>query len=663
MKIPSLLFILVWSVVWLLPLSGQEYTWTGEGLSPDFSNEDNWMGGEAPTPSGTANELFFGDSENYFPYVDQGSYRFRKLIVTADAKEGYELDGSSLSAYYLTTSGIVPEISNQSLFLLTILNDISFDRNGSGSRSVLFDTGRSGILWTGFGSYPGTLTFTKQGSGTLEIRGSQSNGEGTVTHMMLGGRLLFDLTQGATVRDGTVFSSSTASHGFLVEIQGEDQVLSLATPVWGGNAQGGGSVANRYRFAGAGEDGLTVTLATLGNRIGGNWSTQHFELSNATLTLTSAPSLTNGLLGGSNGYRITVNDGVKTGFATLNENNEMVRYTGYTELPSGSWSSSTNYVTTGGTVTNNSNNSFHSLTIQGAGILQGTGYITSGVFLMEEGVVGDYVIDKELFQYTHIHQYSMTGKIVLKQFRNNANNILVKAGPGTVEIHESVDTSYLSRGIWVQQGTLLLNGAVRSVGDFQVQYDAVLAGKGHIGGGTTGWYSGVTHSHVEILGGAILDATNAGGVKALSIDGVLTLDRDSSFRMRLTQDRGDPLSVKTPDIETPPATIVTLNGNLELTLEYAPTLFEWIVLLRTDGTMEGEFLTYNNQFFGGENGNLLTLSYGDNEYEFRIVYDYNPGGEFSRAVALQAIPEPESIALLTGLALASLIVWSRRRTA
>ncbi len=652
-KYPVAIFVMMfYAVCSLCVVEASEHYWTGSSeLSSDFSNSENWD--VAPNISGVSNDLIFGISDEYSPYVDQ-EIRVQSLIITRDSEQSYVFDGSTLVIYNESSSE--RKISNLGLYELVINNGIRFDRHPWYSANTIFDTGTAGIQWNGEGYFPHTTTFRKEGSGTLHVTGVQdgvASGAGVVSYQLASGRLRFDLNAGATIRSGSNVSMTGSA---VFEIQGSSENISLGAIGVGGNNSSG-------RFVASGDGDMEITASSFSTRSAGSWSTYHIDLSGATVSFITAPNLNWGLITaaiGSTGPEVTVKQGGTTGFATLGgpEGKTLVRYNDYdastTVGESVVWNSSNNFMTTGGDWTVNTNG-FNTLTIRGAGKLTGTS-TTGRAILMEEGVMGDYTIDVALGGYFHVHQYSMQGNLILnKLVATGSNNLLVKTGPGTVVVTDAVSAN-LGRGIYVQQGRLQMNGTILSPGIVSVQYEAVLGGSGSLGGGSS--WTGNNRNYVVVSDGGSLDGTNADGADALTIIGSLEMTRDAQYQMTLAADRGNPLTViKDHPISIPSA--VALNGNLALTLDYVPNLNEWIVLLRTDGLIDGEFLSYNNKHFGGSLSDLLTLSYNEQDYGFRIVYDHDLGGGYS-AVALQAIPEPSTVALLAGLTLVG-VVWMRRQ--
>lgn len=202
----------------------------------------------------------------------------------------------------------------------------------------------------------------------------------------------------------------------------------------------------------------------------------------------------------------------------------------------------------------------------------------------------------------------------------------------------------------VQEGPLQLDGGLTRVANVYVYNTATLSGQGTIG------EASAHYTPVRVLDGGTLDASNH-LTKALTIVGTLRLDKEATYKMTILDNTNAALHVtKDPLVVTP---VVNLSGDLSLTLAsgYTHVANSWIHLLTTDGLIDGEFLTVNNQYFSGSSGDEFMLG----GYEFRIVYDHDLGGDVT-AVALQAmtIPESETVALLIGMTLAG-VVWARRR--
>ncbi len=167
------------------------------------------------------------------------------------------------------------------------------------------------------------------------------------------------------------------------------------------------------------------------------------------------------------------------------------------------------------------------------------------------------------------------------------------------------------------------------------------------------------YSFVQIFDGGTIEADNH-EKKALDITGSLTIATDGTLRKALHENPTfDALHVRSTATDA----VVNLAGNLELSLHYAPTLYDWIVLLSTDGNITGSFETVNGVSLFGEDNDFFILTYSSESYLFQISYDYDLGGG-ETAVALQyaAIPEPQTVAFLAG-AMGLMLVFLRRRRA
>ncbi len=339
---------------------------------------------------------------------------------------------------------------------------------------------------------------------------------------------------------------------------------------------------------------------------------------------------------------------------------------------------------------------------------------------MEEGA-GDWTID--LFSLARgrsgarIMQHSTDGVLIISSTLGKTgtqepkNAVYAFTGPGTVRLTGNGDNSLLfpvyvdgvktgdiavggysalhTDGFIVSSARLEIDG-LGAATTYQVQvYEGTLAGKGQIGGGPKWIFADpdgggpvgqvihlngddpIRHTAINLFAGATLDGSNI-GQKALTIYGNVTMNAESSYRMTIAENRGDPLSVLNTYAVLPGDTdptlmgtaIVTLTGDLSLDLQYAPAVNEWIVLLATDGTISGTFDTVNGSVFTGDLGDEFSLLYNSGEYQFRLVYDHDLGGGMT-AIAIQTtmIPEPTTIVLLASLALAGAVIYRRRKSA
>jgi hypothetical protein len=292
-----------------------------------------------------------------------------------------------------------------------------------------------------------------------------------------------------------------------------------------------------------------------------------------------------------------------------------------------------------------------------------TGTFNVIAFMMEEGT-GDYVIDKRWggtdngqSSPRYVHQYSTSGVLTFTRDFTTGSGAnqqhFVKTGPGTV-VFASGAVSSLTSQTEIQGGRFVLDGVFGQTSHFRVRgEDAILSGQGSIGGqGTTPVYTKVT-----VFEGGTLEG-NYHEAKALDITGSLTIFEDGQYLVNLKPGSTyDPLTVRgTADTSA----VVSLAGNLILTLDYAYAGGGPIILLLTDGIIQGAFDTINGVSF--IDGKLFSLAYDTEEYWFEIDYQYAGVDGYTAVALLSMIPEPSTVVLLTGIGLIGLIYMRRRRS-
>jgi hypothetical protein len=675
------------------------HIWTGASALNDQwqGNNDNWVG-NAPSGAGNGSAVFwFGEADQYTAENLTPAYQMRNLIFAPDAG-AYTLYGESLRVS--STSGEQSTrsvIYNWSSYLQTIENNLYLAAN------MTFDTGRAGILWTGNAESDvssGSATIGKLGLGDLIVvgnlipadQGLEGNNYRT---------LHFNVALGSLVMDGTApgFAASASnvilSGGRLKIIGNSDGTTALNL----GTLTPGANVASQLWVGGADGADIALTLSSWGGP--GDMSSHNFYLASEGATVRILGALPSS---GSSGYWKTVTVGEestrvylyatvtttsmvddvpvrRTGFAMVDADGYVRRYDQFEALPTSGTANGKYYSISGNQTMAAGTHTLQFLTIQAAEGEQTGGELTgassilalSGGLLMEEGV-GDYIISVGRLGPSgagariYIQQFSMDGDLIIRSPIGSGgnhynNNNLVKSGPGRVIVESSnpqLMGSSTGGSISILDGWLQLDGSFEAA--VQVSVRGGLSGRGSIGGGTA-WNSGTTpepgtgtrYTAVAIQAGGIIDASNV-GQKALDITGSLTLSEVATYQMTLAKERGAALSIVTA-LNTDVA--ATLNGDLSLELEYAPGYGEWIVLLSTNGVIEGQFLTVNGAAFGGEEGNQLWLTYNGKEYEFLISYDYTGLGGGISAVAIQAIPEPSVVALYAGLLLVGGVSFRR----
>jgi hypothetical protein len=700
-------------------------TWTGNALFNDgWNNAGNWLGGQSPNTGGDK-ILYFGHAELYTAGNDiAGSFAIRNIIFGEDAEESYTLYGESLNLGVgggsNATKGI---IQNRSQYMQRIENNFFFV--SSPSTQVIFETGAAGMDWSGsVEADPGAGTFTliKRGSGELYIRGNMvmeepdpENPEGVkqFNWRVDEGTLVLDAsspnfgtnasisladrgnlrvignTTGQTTLELGEFASLSRNRLYTISVDsngGDGTRVNFAQWLSGHSAAPGSSTTARYGAS------LLLDLNTPNSEVNfdsyQNQSSSHFAL---------------GLI-----RNVYVKQGGVTGYAEVvgadleGKGGRVVRYQDFTPLAASGNNNTTHYSITGD-LELTANASLGSLTIQGGGVLSSTGPTTSlglvgsvGGILMEEGST-DFTIEVPYLNYSNnntirIANFSTDGNLTIASALGstslwvNATIAMSIFGPGKVrltgdpQIGDPNDPT-LPKGfttatgtksvIYVAGGHLEINTTGTSTLGLIEVMDGVLSGNGQIGGGIN-WISGSQHdglkyASVKILDDAVLDASN-GADSALDIHGTLSLHATSTYRMTLEANREAALSVTRNPVLTAEETVVTLAGDLALDLNYAPALWEWILLLTSDGGISGTFSSINGEAFlqaqdfpdlTGEDP-VFTLDFNSQSYLFRIDYNYELGGDLT-AVAIQAVPEPATVALLAGTIGLLVILRVRRR--
>jgi hypothetical protein len=665
------------------------HIWTGN-LSDSWGQAGNWEDENVP---GNGDSLIFDGSITY-TWNDLGSVLLRHITFAETAEGGFELDGDGFR--------VGGTITNNSDYEVNIYGDIQVVTGGGvipnsragSSQGLVIDTGRSGITLYGSITHDNVdRALVKTGSAALTITGNVSTLDHTIVNMA-------DLVFSGATR--TASGNLVLGSGYTADATNE---YDSARVVLTNNADiGFGAITLRYYSAKnviAVENGSTFTYnASLDNASNrGTWYPSpvgaaggfHSGLSNLLIDLTDGgrfvfahASAVAGTVVNIGWMTITemVDDVQKTGFIYIDsetDGEETIKFAtrarvgkGLVEMPTGSsLDASVHYVVVsdGNEIKGGDNTTLAagyirgaSLTITGEGgtlstTNAGNNRLTINKILMEEGT-GDFSLnlfwqlDGGVSATGFIHQHSTEGTLYLlrdiKPISVGAR--VVKTGAGTVVSVNTAPASTHTGETEVQDGRFVLNSVFGQTGYFRVRgAGSILSGEGSIGGqGATPVYS-----RVQVIEGATLEGDRHLS-KALDITGSLEFSSSGNYRMNLHADpQYDPLTVK----GTTTAAEVNLAGNLELILQYAVNWLSSgpIVLLRTDGSIDGEFDTIN-----GIAGNLFSLTYNDMDYWFEIDYQYDMGDGYI-AVALHAIPEPSAFALLVGLSLVGCVIWVRRR--
>jgi hypothetical protein len=675
--------------------------WTGGYFGSDgVNNGANWLSGTTPLTDGDA-VLYFGEAEQYTVYNDIAApWRVRNIIFGADATESYTISGDSLRMDGLSGNNATKNIiRNESSLQHEIENNFYF------TLGMTFDTKVGDLIWSGSAeANPGTGTFTlvKLGAGSLVVRGStvmqepdpdNPVGVKQFNWQVLNGTLVMDASSPSFASNANItLSNATSSSGNLKVIGSEEGETNLQL---GTLTYLSANRVHRITVDSNGGEGTTVNFA--------NWTYGHSATPGLAYAVRFAGTLYVDISSGNSAVTFStfqaspvvngiipiaiVTDSGGTGLGALGPDNSIVRYTGYSAMPVSGSSGSAHYQVTGDLVLTGSANTY-SLTIKQAGELSSasaSGHLNVMALLMEPGV-GDYTISTPYFgaQSTNLRIYQLSTDGVLTIAGNFGSSggsyqgsTFGLIGPGTVRLtgegtvgdpnNPDLPKGFsIAGGYYIASGRLEINSTGANTAMAVEVNDGTLAGNGQIGGGIRwGWNGsvvnlGTNYPLVSILNGGTLDASNNAD-KALSIHGRVSLAAGATYHMVLGANPGDPLTVtKDPDSAS---TTVALNGDLSLDLQYMPSMNERIILLITNGTISGQFLTVNGEGFGGEDNNEFFLLYKNNfEYMFSIDYAYDLGdGNTAVAIQVLMIPEPQTVAMLSGLALLGVVMYFRRR--
>ncbi len=670
------------------PLVAQPYTWVGGGgeFINYFSSSNNW---DVMPNWGVAEyrDYIFGQSSSgYYGRITQDistNFWAKSLTFDETAGDSYIIEHESI---YVEAGGVLRNLSG---YEQRIESEVVFP---TGTYPYHIYTGKAGIVLAGGTSKIGDVSFRnivqKYGMGALTLAGSHD----IDTLIVRQGQIIFDGND--TIAGNLALTRLT----YLVfqgmgemGYQGGNELVVLGNSgnqttdisMRFGHADFWGSMntygAVKIRLDSQGGDGTNLTFT--------NWlvsygdsayrrHTLHFDLIGDSSVHIDAVSDARvmGIENVANWATVstssTTNGPKVTGFMQLVgdaiNGYEVARYQDYTALPDNqsALTGGHYYVdgshTMSGTI-GDQGNAPRTLTLMGSGTLavtDGNFYIAN--ILLQEGL-GDYTIDLPTGSLDFDIWDQRLGTMTLHQYRTTGNLIiaadltawqLVTTGPGKTILRSNSAHSNLVE-LLVQEGFLQLESNALSTLTQIGVYGGALGGSGQIGSSS---------ATVNIYHGGAIDATpgthiSESGLRGLQIYGSLNMNEDSTLAIALTADvlagNYDPLRVTT---SSPLNNVVDLNGNLQVTLNGHFSGERWIVLLETNGLIDGLFDSVNGESFGASNHFVLT--YGGIDYDFYLHYDYDVGGG-STALALQAIPEPSTVALLAGAV--GIVVWVCRR--
>ena len=196
-------------------------TWNGNGANGNWTTGANWIGGTAPTGTGSGDTLVFGNGSNRLSSTN--------TVANFQLASGTSLRFTNSSNYTLTGSSLVLNgpVSQSGASAVTIANDIAL----TGERTFSLANGGGSINVTGNISGPSTAGINKTGGGTLILSGSNSyvgstivslgtlvvNGTNTASGVTVtaGATLLGTGRIGATSVEGTINAGSGTAAGIL----------------------------------------------------------------------------------------------------------------------------------------------------------------------------------------------------------------------------------------------------------------------------------------------------------------------------------------------------------------------------------------------------------------------------------------------------------------
>ncbi len=349
--------------------------------------------------------------------------------------------------------------TNNSSNTLTVVNGVTSSAT-TGTQTLTFaGTGNFALNGAiGNGGTGGTVALTQSGTGTTTLAGTDTN---TGTTTINSGTLQVGNGSGGSVASTTAVTLNNGTFALEGNTTGNTSqtIASLTTTAGGAGATYGSSIVVNPDASGNGNAyTTTLTIGTLtpgafndlniNYNVGGG-TTSGTTVGNNIVTLTNAPTLTNGIIGKGS---VTVTDVNGTFFAQTNGSNQVVGLESGTALPTSGGTNTVNYFlsgsqsqsgnTVGNTITINAGNSGGTLTTGGFLTLS-TGGNGGGVTIYGSSAytISGQIKDGQTTAQNPIYFNNYdTGIVSFGGFINGTNPINVFGGTGTTVITGNMTT-------------------------------------------------------------------------------------------------------------------------------------------------------------------------------------------------------------------------------
>lgn len=169
-------------------LAPATFTWSGQGLTPNWSNPLNWVGGVAPTgnPAKVDDLVFPAGAANFGPTNDIVNGQFNSITFSGS---NYTLSGTALTLGLPALIGSGYLVGNAGTIGNKIALNMQLGASSGSDQSFSVNTGAD-ISVTGKLSGTTGSTITKDGPGTLTFSNDNSGFTGTIRLNNSGGALV-----------------------------------------------------------------------------------------------------------------------------------------------------------------------------------------------------------------------------------------------------------------------------------------------------------------------------------------------------------------------------------------------------------------------------------------------------------------------------------------